>query len=697
MTVYSNNFLRDYLGVYLNNYTQTPNATNTQSQPVQISQVPTDVTLETLIALTSYKPEVYQGTLLQKYGQNTQIVQSEATKRLRLVNDAVVNNLGSFVPSNFSGNAIQRRRNGTVLPSNPREIILRGINPETLRAIRLIQDARRLIRAQNDIRRQLQRIESQINRFAAIFNALVNAPLAIATGVVTTLINFLDRLQVAYDALKRMAQLVASALRAIRDKWRAWKQRRKQAKEAEQKAEEIREKLTRVPERPRIVLFPKFPKFPRINWSIADFYQKFKKALENLKNKDGQFYKQAFALAQENNRIDLPDPRGVPKINPFTGQQEYDRFGRPIRDRPDVIQRRLGAARKALRDARARLEVAQTINTAAVEQARRTLIEDVRKQAQIIEEGRKRAIQEYQNAIERRNQIGSRKDYVTTSDTFITDPNIDTNFVNIFGDKPDPQKIRRVSDRKVIYKDLATTQQGSVTSYGPNYGKQYVLVSITERVNAVQENVVNKITNVVQNTANIVNTVGQTYVSGALAYGQLSSSLNDKQVAAEFVSGFLASTQTTTQYANALQATATSQLASAAAVEEARKVAQAAAEEARLRELFDESVKNGFTGTFEQYRSTAPRPQIYLPVLYRVVSNGVRLRVEPSLSGTYKQLNTTDGLNLVTELVNNVPVPKPFVAANGYTFGNFKVLSTGETGWIAINLVTPRISLTGTP
>ena len=219
----------------------------------------------------------------------------------------------------------------------------------------------------------------------------------------------------------------------------------------------------------------------------------------------------------------------------------------------------------------------------------------------------------------------------------------------------------------------------------------------TERVNAVQESVVNKITNVVQSTANVVNTVAQTYGSGVLAYGQLSSSLNDKQVAADFASGFVSSTQTTTQYANALQATATSQIASAEAVEEARRVAQAAAEEAKLRELFEESVKNGFTGTFEQYSITAPRPQVYLPVLYRVVSNGVRLRAEPSLSGTYKQLTINDGLNLVTEVVNNIPVPKPFVAANGYTFGNFRLLSTGETGWIAINLITPRISLTGTP
>lgn len=688
---------RDYLGVYLNNATSTANTVTTQSPPVQVSQIPSDVTLETLIALVTYRPQVYQGQLLQKYGQNTQIVQSAVTNKLILSNNLLIENLENFVPSNFSGNAIQRRVNGRVLPSNPRELILRGIDPETLRAVRLLQDARRLIQSRNNIQRQLERVEAQINRFAALFNALVNLPLAAASSVVSLLIDRLDKLQATYDALKRVLQLVSSALRAIRDKWRAWKARRKQAKEAEKKAEEIREKITKTPERPRIVLFPKFPKRPRLNWSISDFFEKYKKALANLKNKDGEFYKQAFKLAQDNNRLDLPDPRGVPKINPFTGQQEYDRRGNPIRDRPDAIQRSLGQARQALRNARARLEVAQTLNTAAVEQARQQLIKQIRDNVAVIEQSRKQAIQEYQNAIERRNQIGSRKNYLTESDSFITDPNIDVNFVNIFGDKPDPLKIRRVSDRKVIYKDLSTTQQGSVTVYGQNYGKQYVLVSISERVSQVGENVINKTINVLSTVTTASNAVYGTIYSASYAYGQLSSSLNDKQVATELGIGLVNAANTTNAYAAAMQNVANAQLTSAALAEQAARDAAVAEANAILRKQFEDSVAAGYTGSFAAFSAVTPPPQIYLPILYRVVSNGVRLREQPSLSGPVKQLTTDAGLNLVTEMVQNRQVPLPFISANGYTWGKFKVLSTGEIGWIAINLVTPRISLTGTP
>ena len=155
---------KKYFDVYLNNATNTPNTVTTQRSTVQVSQIPKDITLETLIAITTYKPEVFQGTSLQKYGQNTQIIQSAITNRLITNNNLVVDNLGSFVPSNFSGNAIQRRRNGVVLPLDARGLLLRGINPETQRALKLLEDARRLIRARNDIDRALQRVENQINR-----------------------------------------------------------------------------------------------------------------------------------------------------------------------------------------------------------------------------------------------------------------------------------------------------------------------------------------------------------------------------------------------------------------------------------------------------------------------------------------------------------------------------------------------------
>lgn len=696
---------KNYFGVYLNNATNTPNTVTKQNPPVQVSQIPNDVTLETLIALTTYKPQVFQGTTLQKYGQNTQIIQSAITNRLITNNNLVVDNLGSFVPSNFSGNAIQRRKNGVVLPLGARGFLLRGINPETQRALKLLEDARRLIRARNDINRALQKVENQINRYTAIFNALVNLPGAIASAAITKLIDILTKLQTTYDALKRAAELVASALRTIRDKWRAWKARRKQAKEAEKKAEDIQEKLTKAPERPRIVLFPKFPKRPRLNWSKADFYQKYRKALENLKNKDGEFYKQAYAIAQQNAGFEIIDPTGKPKINPFTGQIERDRFGRIIKIRPDAIQRGLTNARNKLREVRARIETAQTIRTAAVNQARQQVIDNIRKTAAVVEEGRKQAVKEYQNAIERRNQIGARKRYLAASEQLRTDISIDLNFKNIFGDKPTGEVS---SDGKRVYKDESSTrQQGSVTVFDENYGKKYVLISVTERVQTARNNIdaavlgtAQKITNVVNSATNVANIVGGTLYNVQTSISALSGSLNDKQVAADLTAGIIQSAQQTTQYTSIINNIATQQVQSQEQAEQnARKQAEIAQQQ-QLQVAYSASVAGGYSGSLSSFDATIPQAALYIPILYRVVSNGVRFRQEPGNSGKIiKQLTINDALNLITTLASGTSTGRTsqFVSKDNLLWGNFKLISTGETGWIAINLITPRIPLTGTP
>jgi hypothetical protein len=368
---------------YFQSYIQS--ATNSLSGTVtSIAQIPQDVPLETLIALTTYRPQIIQGTVLQKNTQTIEAVRKATELRLQQTG-LITDRLQNFRPS-ISRRAIQRRRgNGQRTPLNPRERILRGLDPKTRQLVRNLEDLRILKQLQDRLQQQTDRLEQQITKYTSIFNALVNAPDALVSAGLTFLINKIDQLEQLYNSAKAVVELVKKAAEntkkaILKALFKDIPQFRKNVK----KAIDVLRKILKLREIPRILKYPKFPKLPTINLTFSNFYAKYKLALNSLKNKNSLFYDRAYSTALQQSGFEISDPN------------------------KDKIQRGLAKARNSLRQVRADFQAKQAIRTAAVEQARGQLINNVRQTNRTVERERQNILKQYQNAKTAGQRAGDR-------------------------------------------------------------------------------------------------------------------------------------------------------------------------------------------------------------------------------------------------------------------------------------------------
>lgn len=359
-----------YFGAYLNN------TTNNASRISTISNVPREVPLETLVALATFKPEINPFGVIQQTGPNFKIIQSKITQELLTASDTTTSNLENYRPRVLSGNAVQRRKiNGVQVPLNPRDIILRGIDPRVRRLVKQLEDLTNLNKLKSKLDLLTKKLEDQINKFTALFNALVNLPDAIAAAALTVLIDKLQSLQNAYDKAKATLELVVKAAKAVKKAvLKALFEDIPKAKKNLKKNIDILTKILSLREIPRIRLYPKFPKLPTMSLTRANFFAKYKKALESLKKKDSEFYQKSYATAVRQAGFEIVDPQ------------------------KDKIQRGLTQARNSLRQARAKLETSQAIRNEAVSRARTQLLQEVKNISDGVLRGQQDAINRYQNA-----------------------------------------------------------------------------------------------------------------------------------------------------------------------------------------------------------------------------------------------------------------------------------------------------------
>lgn len=484
-----------YFGAYL----------NTPSVIPSVSNIPQDITLETLVALSNFKPTAFQGTALQKYPQDFQIIQNKVRNELIASSTANLSKLNSFVPNIYEGNVIQRRAgqadyrtvNGQRRPLNYRELILRGIDPKTRKLLQDLEDLKALNDLQRNLQRETDKLERQINRFSSILNALVNAPDTAVSAAINVLIGKLQQLEDAYTRVKAVLQLVKNAAVAIyKQIIRSFGTDLPKAGRKIVKAIEVARKVLSLREIPRIVLFPKFPKLPRFSFSKADFYAKYKLALENLKKKDTEFYAKAYDMALRQSGYEIIDPK------------------------KDKIQKSLTRARNSLREARAKLQATQARRTEAINRVRTNTINEIRNTNATVERERQRIFAQYQNAKNIRTQIGAKKQYLTQDQIqqLISVPALAERQFNIF---KDPTTGQRTQDGRTVYSDITN--------------KKYVLVSARERI----DNTLNAAALKVESNVAVVTRGIDTVNAAVDSTTRLASSLNNKQIAAQLAVNFV--------------------------------------------------------------------------------------------------------------------------------------------------------------
>ena len=416
---------------YFASYIQ--NATNDVSKIASVSRVPSDVPLETLVALSTFRPTTAPGTVTQTSPQNIRGVQDAIRARLQASN-VNITNLSNFVPS-IAGNAIQtrgnptandRRVNGVVRGLNARQRVLAGLDPRTRKLVEDLEDLKKLRELQAKLEALAARLEQEITKYTGIFNAIVNGPDAIASAFLTSLINKIELLERSYTSAKNLLLLVKKTIENI-----VKAITKALFKDIPQSIARIRtgfDALTKILKLPEISLrlrFPKRPKFPRMNWTIGDFYQKYRKALETLKQKNSQFYQKALDTAIQQSGVEIIDPN------------------------KDKIQQGLTKARNALKEARAQLQARQSIRNEAINRARTQLIDNIRKTTQVTERERERIARadtglqrNAKNAIARAQarlvDIAGRRLYLTPEEQRIIRPSsrVAGSTTNAFGDLP---------------------------------------------------------------------------------------------------------------------------------------------------------------------------------------------------------------------------------------------------------------------
>lgn len=502
----------DYFQVYVNNATKTSsNNVNT------IAQIPQDVPLETLIALTTYRPQVIQGTVLQRNTQTSIAVQNATALRLQQ-SGLFTNNLKNFTPS-ISGRAIQRKRgDGQRIPLNPRDAILRGLNPATRKIVQDLEDLRILKDLQDRLQRQTDRLEQQINKYTAIFNALVNAPDALVSAGLTFLINKIDELEKLYNAAKAVYLLVKKTYENTKKAvLKALFKDIPRFRENTKKSIDVLRKILKLREIPRVIRFPKFPKLPKLSFTFADFYAKYKLALVNLKDKNSPFYDKAYSTALQQSGFEIFDPN------------------------KDRVQNTLRKARNSLRQVRADFQAKQAIRTAAVERARNQLIDNIRQTNTTVERERQNILKQYQNAKTAgqlaRQQSGSRKAYLSATEAsqLLRSSRVNVEVKNIYGDLPTGTI---TPDGRTVYTDRTNN-------------KVYVLQSARDRINELANKTTARVTANLNDITSAANTVNNLFTS----YGALAGGLNNTVIKTELTRNIVQEAQTVNQITRTAQQT----------------------------------------------------------------------------------------------------------------------------------------------
>lgn len=579
------NVLSAYTATYLANSNQ-PNTF--RYAPRQVSKIPEEVTLETLIALASFQPTTQVINQIQRRNPNIfisadQFISSSFRTR-QIQRDLLL--FGQISDADrFRTNALQTRRitSGRDL-LDARSILLAGLPPEVRLGVSLLKDIARTLKARNDINKQIARIEARLNKLTALYNAWVNLPFAVAQSIVKKLTDTIAKLSAVYDSAKRALQLFSSAYRILREKWIRYQRRRAQAKATRDKVKSLKERIAKIREIPRAIKFPKRPKLPRLSFSFTDFKQKYKKILENFKNKDGEVYKQAYVAALGNSSAGfvLRDPQGVPKINPFTGQPELrwnslakDETGKPIvdeftgrigafevvYDRPDFAQRAFDNARAKLISASAALQTQQTIRTAAISKAKEDYIKQIRDTAAMVEEERKRKLAEYQKQLDQYKQSKANRLYLREEEIkqLTEDRTINTTEENVFGDKPTGQRF----EGRVVYKNSLSTPAKRSENLIP-----YVLITTGQSLQNLGRRVSNNINTagekairLLDTSTRVINAIANTANDLTFSVLSLSQSIDDKQIAADLTAGVLEAAQVSVANAQLLDEAANQQLA----------------------------------------------------------------------------------------------------------------------------------------
>jgi flagellar hook-basal body complex protein FliE len=499
---------------YFASYIQ--NATNDVSKIASVSRVPSDVPLETLVALSTFRPITAPGTVTQTSPQNIQGVQDAIRARLQASN-VNITNLSNFVPS-IAGNAIQtrgnptandRRVNGVLRGLNARQRVLAGLDPKTRKLVEDLQDLKRLRELQAKLEALAARLEQEIIKYTGIFNAIVNGPDAIASAFLTSVINKIELLERSYTSAKNLILLVKKTIEnTVRAITKAL------FKDIPQSIARIRtgfDALTKILKLPEISLrlrFPKRPKFPRMNWTIGDFYQKYRKAFETLKQKNSQFYQKALDTAIQQSGVEIIDPN------------------------KDKIQQGLTKARNALKEARAQLQARQAVRNEAINRARTQLIDNIRKTTQVTERERERIARgdtglqrNAKNAIARAQarlaDIAGRRLYLTPEEQRIIQPSsrVAGSTTNAFGDLS-----YSVNDRIVVTPDGRTVYKDRRTD------KLYVIQSPQDRVRELTATSVNRLQANAQEFTAGIGTINTAIATAA----EVQATMNSKVLKAEF-------------------------------------------------------------------------------------------------------------------------------------------------------------------
>lgn len=516
---------------YFASYIQ--NATNDVSNITSVSNIPTNVPLETLVALSTFRPIVVPNTVVQSGVQNIERIQNATRAKLQ-VSGVNITNLSNFTPS-IAGNAIQtkgrptindRRINGIVRATNARQRFLAGLDPKTRKLVQDLEDLKKLRELQLKLEAIVAKVEQDIIKYTGIFNAIVNAPDAIASAFLTSLINKIDLLERTYTATKNLILAVAKAIENTR--------------RAIQKAlytdiptsvARIRtgvdavKKLLKLPEISLRIKFPKRPKLPRINFTFGDFYSKFKKQLEILKKKNGEFYQKAYDTAIQQSGIEIIDPK------------------------KDKLQQGLTKARNALKEARAQLQARQAIRNEAINRARTQLVNNIRKTTQTTERERQRIVNESasvqrnaKNALARAQaklqDIASRRMYLTPEEQRMIVPSnrVNVERINVLDDLPLSRPVIVAGSTVQGIIPGTTLQTGFTTPDGRTVFKDrrteklYVLQSPQERVAELTATSVNRFNANVQEVSATIGTINTAIATAA----EVQATLNNKVLKAEF-------------------------------------------------------------------------------------------------------------------------------------------------------------------
>ena len=405
-------------------------ANNSAATIPSVSQLPNNMPLETLIAITTYRPQIIANSILQQnYGQNTQIIQNSIAARLEQ-SGFNREQLTNFQPS-ISRNAIQRRRNGVLTARTARERLLAGLDPKTRKLVEDLEDLRKLQELQAKLNRWVNYIEGQINKFTAIFTALINGPFAAATAVIDAVFNRIVALETLYNAAKQLYETAKrvyyntkrAILKAVLEDY-------PRAKEKVKKAIDVFRKILKLPELTLKIRFPKFPKLPRLALSKPDFVKKFKKLLENLKKKDTEFNQKAYDMAIRQAGFEFEDPK------------------------KDKLQRGFIRAKNALRAARADLIAKQAIQANIVNRGRDRLIKNIRQGLDTTNRERNRLLDQYNagknkaSKLQQLKELASARKYLTPGELaqIVPSSRVDVTRKNALGDLPATRELPGTRD-----------------------------------------------------------------------------------------------------------------------------------------------------------------------------------------------------------------------------------------------------------